>query len=88
MLLSVENLEVTIDRPRRPPVHPVRGVSLHVEAGETVALVGESGCGKTMTCLALVGIGNLSPHIRTAKSAPMRLPFAKFRFWVKRCEKA
>ena len=32
------------------------GLSLHVDAGETVALVGESGCGKTMSMSALLGI--------------------------------
>ena len=56
MLLSVEALRVEIDRPRGGPVRPVRGVDLAVAAGETVALVGESGCGKSMTCLAVAGL--------------------------------
>jgi oligopeptide/dipeptide ABC transporter ATP-binding protein len=56
MLLSVENIEVTIARPKGGAVRPVRDVSLCIEAGETVALVGESGCGKSMTCLAIGGL--------------------------------
>ena len=54
-LLRVENLTV---RFRREGVvtTPVRGVSLSVGAGERVAVVGESGCGKSMTMLALTGL--------------------------------
>ncbi|MFT7146625.1 MAG: oligopeptide/dipeptide ABC transporter ATP-binding protein [Yoonia sp.] len=56
MVLSVTSLEVTIDRRKGGPVHPVRGVSFAVETGQTLALVGESGCGKSMTCLAIAGL--------------------------------
>ena len=56
MLLSVQDMEVTIDRRGKSPVQPVRGVSLSVEAGQTLALVGESGCGKSMSCLAIGGL--------------------------------
>lgn len=56
MLLSVTDLHVTIDRRQGLPVQPVRGVSLSVEAGQTLAVVGESGCGKSMTCLAIGGL--------------------------------
>ena len=56
MLLHVEDLAVTIDRRAKTPVRPVRGVSLTVDAGTTVAIVGESGCGKSMTCLAISGL--------------------------------
>lgn len=56
MALKVENLEVVIDRSRGEPVRPVRGVSLAVEPGHTLALVGESGCGKSMSCLAIAGL--------------------------------
>lgn len=56
MVLRVTSLEVTIDRKKGSPVLPVRGVSFAVEAGQTLALVGESGCGKSMTCLAIAGL--------------------------------
>ena len=52
-LLEIEDLEVHYDGPRGP-VRAVDGVSLRVERGETYALVGESGCGKTATGLAIL----------------------------------
>jgi peptide/nickel transport system ATP-binding protein len=38
----------------RGVVHAVDGVSFHVDPGETVAIVGESGCGKTITALSIL----------------------------------
>ena len=54
-LLSVENLTVGFAT-ERGPVMAVRGVSLSVAAGETLCLVGESGCGKSVTCHAVLGL--------------------------------
>jgi len=40
----------------RGPLRAVDGVSFRVEAGQTLAIVGESGCGKSVTALAIMGL--------------------------------
>lgn len=57
-LLEIENLQVTF-KTYGGEVQAVRGVSFHVDHGETVAVVGESGCGKSVTAQAIMG---LIPH--------------------------
>jgi peptide/nickel transport system ATP-binding protein len=54
-LLDISDLRTEI-RLREGTVHAVDGVSLQVEAGETVGIVGESGCGKTMTALSIMNL--------------------------------
>ncbi len=52
-LLAVRDLSVDF-RSGRTIVHAVRGVSFHIEKGETVAIVGESGSGKTVSALSIL----------------------------------
>ncbi len=52
-LLEVFDLRTRIGRGPRA-VRPVDGVSFHIRRGETFALLGESGCGKSMTALSLL----------------------------------
>lgn len=53
MLLEVKDLRTYFDT-RRGPVKAVDGISYDVGHGEIVALVGESGCGKTVSALSLI----------------------------------
>jgi peptide/nickel transport system ATP-binding protein len=63
-LLEAEGL--TVDIPLAEGVlHPVRGISFGVDRGETLCIVGESGCGKSLTSLAVMGLLP-SRAIRTA----------------------
>ena len=65
-LLEARGLTVELPTPAGW-VRPVNDVSFHLTAGETLGLVGESGCGKTMLSLALLGL--LPPGARTAGEA-------------------
>jgi oligopeptide/dipeptide ABC transporter ATP-binding protein len=53
-VLEVENLRISFPGPDHSRVYPVDGVSFRLERGQTLALVGESGCGKSLTSLALL----------------------------------
>lgn len=60
-LLEARNLSVVVDGPERDlPV--LEGVNVTVERGETLGIIGETGSGKTMLALALVGL--LPPGVR------------------------
>jgi len=55
-LLSVRDLRVTFTRQGEKPFKAVDGVTFDVRPGQTVGLVGESGCGKSVTSLAIMGL--------------------------------
>ena len=55
VVLDVQGLKVSIATPAGP-LQAVRDVSFQVRRGETLCIVGESGCGKSMTSLALMSL--------------------------------
>jgi oligopeptide/dipeptide ABC transporter ATP-binding protein len=67
-VLEVENLRVSFPDATRHRFFPVDGVSFALDQGETLALVGESGCGKSLSSLALLQLvpppGRVEPGSR------------------------
>ena len=68
-LLSVRDLSVEIAGPDGF-IEPVRGVSFDLRRGESLALVGESGCGKSLTAMARM---RLLPENARIRSGEVRL---------------
>ena len=54
-LLEVQNLAITLQT-QRGAVRAVHDLGFTLARGETVGLIGESGCGKSLTALALMGL--------------------------------
>ena len=82
-LLEVERLQVHFGTPAGV-VRAVQGLSFAVEAGETVALVGESGCGKSVTALSLLRLipdppGRIGGAIRFGGRELLALPEGEMR---------
>ena len=55
-VIRVEDLHVWFDLPGGGELHAVQGISFDLNEGERMGLVGESGCGKTTTILAIMGL--------------------------------
>jgi peptide/nickel transport system ATP-binding protein len=82
-LLEVENLQThfgTLDG----VVRAVEGLSFHIDAGETVAIVGESGCGKSVTSMSILRLiqdppGKIAGRISFQGRNLLELPDAEMR---------
>jgi oligopeptide transport system ATP-binding protein len=66
-LLQVEDLRVEFWT-SRGTVYAVNGISFEIAPGETLGIVGESGCGKSVTALAILGILPRAGRIPTGKA--------------------
>lgn len=62
MVLQVEDLHTEI-RMRHGVVHAVDGISLAIREGQTLGIVGESGCGKSMTAMSILRLLPPGGHI-------------------------
>ena len=60
-ILDVAHLHLMLPQPHGRALHALRGISFKLERGSSLGLVGESGCGKTLTALALMGLQVLRP---------------------------
>lgn len=64
ILLEVQNLETTFKQ-RKSTIHAVNGVSFSLRKGEMLGVVGESGCGKSVSMLSIL---NLLPPAAVIKN--------------------
>lgn len=54
-LLSIQNLQVSLET-EQGQVAALRGLNFDMQRGEKIGLIGESGCGKSLTALAIMGL--------------------------------
>ena len=82
-LLEVERLQTHFGTPDGV-VRAVEGLSFHIEAGETLAIVGESGCGKSVTSMSILRLiqeppGKMAGHIRFMGRDLLTVPESEMR---------
>lgn len=65
-LLHIENLKTVISS-KDGKLVPVDGVDITIPKGKTVGIVGESGCGKSMTAMSVMGLLPNTTHIEEGK---------------------
>jgi len=70
-LLRVEDLRTSFQSPDGP-VRAVDGVSFELHSGETLGIVGESGCGKTVACLSILRLIDDPGRIEPGSSIRLR----------------
>ncbi|WIJ27127.1 ABC transporter ATP-binding protein [Devosia sp. RR2S18] len=66
-LLTIDNMSIVFTSPDEAPVEAVRQVDLTLTPGKTLALVGESGCGKSVTARAVLRLLDKNAEIRTGR---------------------
>ena len=69
-ILSVQDLAVSFDNGSGPRVQAVAGVSMTVHPNQTLAVVGESGCGKSVTAMSTM---QLIPRPPMGTTKPVRV---------------
>ncbi|EEX13753.1 dipeptide transport ATP-binding protein DppD [Citreicella sp. SE45] len=74
-LLDIDDLHVNIPTDRGD-LHALRGAGLRLEAGKTLCLVGESGCGKSLTAMSLMGLLPRKARQRAGRFALMGTDYA------------
>ena len=62
ILLQVKDLSVDFKMDKKTTLRAVRNISFEIRKGETLGIVGESGCGKSVTCMSIL---RLNPERRT-----------------------
>src|SRR5690625_6257403 len=80
-VLEVENLKVSFETDKGK-ITPVENISFSLQEGETISIVGESGCGKSITSLAIMRLlaqnGSIDRKSTRLNSSHVAISYAVF----------